>query len=82
MGSNNLAGSLIFIFEKSPWGQLNCRVANFFVRLSPMELVIRPGQLIGSEEYIGSMVLAFVFVNNLPDKILFLNSRYWKRFDK
>ena len=52
MGSNNLAGSLIFIFEKSPWGQLNCRVANFFRRLSPMGSVIRLGQLIGSEEYL------------------------------
>ena len=52
MGSNNLAGSLIFIFEKSPWGQLNCRVANFFERLSPMGSVIRLGQLIGSEEYL------------------------------
>ena len=28
---------------------------------------------------LGSMVSAFIFVNNLPDKILFFNSRYWKR---
>ena len=54
IGLNNLAGSLIFIFEKSPWDQLNCRVANFLERLSLMGSVIRPGQLIGSEEYLPS----------------------------
>ena len=46
-----LAGLLIIIFEKSPSGQLNCRVAKYFWGLSPKGSLIRPGQLIGTEEY-------------------------------
>ena len=46
-----LAGLLISIFEKSPPGQLNCRVAKYFWELSPKGSLIRPGQLIGTQEY-------------------------------
>ena len=47
-----LAGLLIIIFEKSPPGQLNCRVTKYFWELSSKGSLIRPGQLIGTEEYL------------------------------
>ena len=50
-----LAGLLIIIFEKSPPGQLNCRVAKYFWGQSPNGSVIWPGQLIGTQEYIKTL---------------------------
>ena len=51
-----LAGLLITIFEKSPPGQLNCRVAKYFWGQSPNGSVIWPGQLIGTQEYFAKLV--------------------------
>ena len=47
-----LAGLLIIIFEKSPPGQLNCRVTKYFWGQSPNGSEIWPGQLIGTQEYV------------------------------
>ena len=60
-----LAGLLIIIFEKSPPGQLNCRVAKYFWGQSPNGSVIWPGQLIGTQEYNISLKLNEIYFHKL-----------------
>ena len=66
-----LAGLLIIIFEKSPPGQLNCRVAKYFWGQSPNGSVIWPGQLIGTQEYMLPPFYQGYLIQNLHEQDYF-----------